>query len=1462
MRSMLSTLRLQAQGIGANASRGKTLLSLSPLAMVALIVIASATATSAQTCPHIPNGGGESMNAWITVRNTGAPVGHGAVLPVGTELRLDSVAEAYGECQGRSMCDNGESCQCKNTPFIYQRTVNHTDVWADISTATALNGTYMVGYVAGKNPNGTTADWHVLDTTAANSSGPSYATLSYPGTYHYHFRGVINTTPCDIQPGRTETVTITVHVRDKGDDWNAGPTDCNANVGEPINVSNGNMYIQQTDYSLPGVGGDDGLRVTRTYNSYGQNKRTGMFGYGWSSEFDESVTAQGSTALRLNLPTGRAVFFTRQSTSQPYLPREAPGFRAQLVKNLDGGYTLTFADGPVHQFDAAGRLVSRTDRNYNQTAFAYDSGGKLTTVTDPFGRTLSLAYGGNGLVSTISDQLGTVATYAYGFWGRLDTVTYPDGSKYRFTDVGIGNAFYITTVWDAYDQVLEHHEYDSQGRATLSRRQAQVERYTLNYVSDTETRVTDALGNVTKYFFDKSRGRNVVTRVEGDCGCAGSTQSESWTYDARLNVTARTNALGQTTAYTYDADGNPLTVTDALGATAYTYNQLGQVLTVTDPMNGVTTNAYDARGNLLSTTDAAGGVTAYAYDARGLLQSVTDPRNKTTQFEYDAHGNLARRRDALNNSATFTHDARGRVTGTTDEANNAHGFAYDAAGRIKTVTRPDNSTIGFTYDLAGRRTKVTDARGNSTSFAYDTAYRMTGRTDAANKTTTYVYDLMSNLTSMTDAQGRTTNYTYDAFGRLTKVVYPEAAAGAGRLEERFAYDAGGNLTQRIDQAARATVYAYDNAGRLVEVTDPALKVTRYEYNARSQRTAVADALGQRYEFGFDSLGRLTQSKRGGVLMSFAYDAAGNRTRRTDYNGAVTNYTYDDLNRLTGVGYPNGSAATYGYDAASRLTSAANAHGAVTVAYNSLNRVGSTTDVWGQTVTYTYDANGNRTQMTAGVGNATGYQYDALNRLTQLTDRAGAIFGYGYDAVGRPTSRTAPNGVATTYQYDGLGRLTRLKHAKGAATVADYQYQLNPVGNITQLTEPAGAHAYAFDALDRLTSATHPAQPAESYTYDVVGNRTASHLAAGYSYQPANRLLAAGPTSYGYDLNGNLTSKVDGAGAWAYAWDYENRLAQVTRPDGQVVTYKYDALGRRIERAKGGAWTRFSYDGEDVVLDRLSDGTTVEYANGLEADEKLWLRVNGGSPLYFAEDQLGSTRALTDAAGNVAEQVGYDSFGGGAASALTRYGYTGREYDSDTGLYYYRARWYDPQAGRFLSEDPIGFEGGINWYAYVENDPVDLVDPDGLAAIKAVKLLVRAGRILGFTPAAKIPFKVAVKLRKAGKNVCVVGKNEKKVQRLARKIEETANKDKGDLIHHPKDAHRRSGNQPHFQTNGVRGHTWYQVVSAFAVTTYLGDNIAAEAIDFFNPLSIGKDIADVYDEFTREPESEQSCECEP
>ncbi len=441
---------------------------------------------------------------------------------------------------------------------------------------------------------------------------------------------------------------------------------------------------------------------------------------------------------------------------------------------------------------------------------------------------------------------------------------------------------------------------------------------------------------------------------------------------------------------------------------------------------------------------------------------------------------------------------------------------------------------------------------------------------------------MSNVTGETDALNRTTNFTYDEFKRLTKVKYPEASTGAGRLEENFAYDLAGNVLTKTDQAGSVTTFCYDNVNRLTSTVDPTLKVTAYEYNARSQQTAVVDALSQRYEFAYDEVGRVTQEKQGTPMRSFVYDAAGNRTQRTDYNSSVTNYTFDALNRPTTMSYPDTTAATYGYDALSRLSSAANPNGTVTVAYDNRSRVSSVTDVFGQVVSYAYDANSNRTQLSlAGATNAS-YQYDVLNRLTQLTDSASLAFTFAYDATNKLTSRAAPNGTTATYQYDGLDRLTRLKHAQGATTLEDFQYQFSTANNITQMSDGAGAHNYGYDVLNRITSATHPSMTNESYSFDDVGNRTSSQQGSSYSYQPFNQLVSANSNSYSYDTNGNMISKTDASGSWAYTWDYENRLKVAVLSGGVTVSYSYDALGRRIQRSSStSGTTKFVYDGADV-----------------------------------------------------------------------------------------------------------------------------------------------------------------------------------------------------------------------------------------------------------------------------------------
>jgi RHS repeat-associated protein len=1109
--------------------------------------------------------------------------------------------------------------------------------------------------------------------------------------------------------------TATVALKVKGDGDNNGQCSCNECVGEPVNVTTGNVYLEQNDYQLPGVG--PAINVTRSYNSLSQ--LVGILGRGWSTMYDESIQIYSTTFIRFNAPDGRATYFSRPNAATVFSPIEQD-FHGQMMQNGNGSFTLTLTDGSSSQFNSSGRLLSLVDRNGNQSNLSYDANGHLASIIGSSGRVLTVTSNSNGQALSISDTMGTIANYTYGSGNELLSVTYADNSGFQLSYDG---GYRLTTVTDALGNTVESHAYNSSGQAVTSERQGGVDHYSLSYFGG-ETEVTDALGRVTRYTFDGSKGRNVVTQVEGLCNCGGggSSQVQTWTRDAQLNVTSRTDALGHSTSYTYDGSGNRLTETDATGTVTSTYNQFGEVLTRTDQMGGVTANTYDAQGDLLSTTDARGKTTNFAYDPRGLLLSVTDARGKVTAFAYDASGNLTTRTDALSHATQFVYDARSRLTSVTNALGNVTAFSYDPVGRVTQVTQADGTTISYEYDLGGRRSAMVDAKGNRSTYAYDSSNRLTSETDALNQSTNYSYDSMSNLTATADALGRVTNFDYDDFNRLVKTTYPPANTGSIRLFETIEYDADGNVTKRIDTAGRTTQYGYDAVNRLTSITDPASQVTQYEYNARSEVTALVDAIGQRYRFNHNPVGQITHVRRGTTVMSFTYDAVGNRKERTDYNGALTDYTYDALNRLKTITYPDTTTVSYTYDKLSRMQTAANENGAVDFDYNKMNRLTGVTDVFGQSVDYNYDANGNRTRLSLNAATVATYRYDAVNRLTRILDAAGAAFTFDYDATNKLTQKKAPNNVKTSYQYDGLDRLTRLTDAKGAATVKDHQYQYNTASQITQIAEPSITRSYGYDARDRLNSAsyTNPTQPAESYAYDSVGNRTSSQLSASYGYQSFNRLTNTATASYSYDTNGNLISRTDSNGTTQYGWDFENRLRQVTLPNGSTVTYKYDALGRRIQRARtGGVSTNFIYDGQDVAKDLNSDGSTVDYLNGPGIDNKLRLidsRLAATGPLYFLQDHLGSTTALTNSLGVVTIQLSYDGFGNSPGSSLTRYDYTGRERDPDTGLLYYRARWYDPQVGRFISEDPIGLAGGINQFAYVSNNAQNAKDPTGFYEI--------------------------------------------------------------------------------------------------------------------------------------------------
>jgi len=367
------------------------------------------------------------------------------------------------------------------------------------------------------------------------------------------------------------------------------------------------------------------------------------------------------------------------------------------------------------------------------------------------------------------------------------------------------------------------------------------------------------------------------------------------------------------------------------------------------------------------------------------------------------------------------------------------------------------------------------------------------------------------------------------------------------------------------------------------------------------------------------------------------------------------------------------------------------------------------------------------------GATTKYEYDALDRLTTESQGGPNVaekrVEFGYNALGQSTTMNRFFGsqsvVSTAFAYDAMHRLASITHGSAADPVQFFNYANDPGSRITQIVSKTDSINYGYDKRDQLTGADYRgnSQQDESYRYDGNGNRLESQQhGSNYQTEPntANRLKTDGTYNYEYDANGNQTKRTtiaDGA-VREFTWDYRNRLAKVTDKSAggillQEVSFVYDALDRRIAKTSGGVTTHFVYDREDVLLDFIGASLDTRYFHGPGIDQVL-AQEKAGSVQWMLTDHLGSTRAVVDGSG-ATQLVEYDAYGNPTGALPSRFGFTGREWDGEIELQYFRARYHDAGVGRFISADPLGLAVDVNLYNYVLNSPNLRLDPFGLAS---------------------------------------------------------------------------------------------------------------------------------------------------
>jgi RHS repeat-associated protein len=311
--------------------------------------------------------------------------------------------------------------------------------------------------------------------------------------------------------------------------------------------------------------------------------------------------------------------------------------------------------------------------------------------------------------------------------------------------------------------------------------------------------------------------------------------------------------------------------------------------------------------------------------------------------------------------------------------------------------------------------------------------------------------------------------------------------------------------------------------------------------------------------------------------------------------------------------------------------------------------------------------------------------------------------------------TRPNGVNTNYTYDSVSHLLSVLHQAGSTTLDGASYSYDYAGNRVSKTNHLNnvTEGYSYDAIYELTQVVKGGSTSETYSYDPVGNRLSSLTVPSYSYDPSNELTSSSAGSYTYDANGNTLTDASGR---SFTWDFENRLISAIVPGTGTVTFKYDPFGRRVQKSSTLGTTNYLYDGDNLLEDVDSSGNVLgRIAQTKVIDGELsWLQ--SGTVSYYQGDALGSVTSLSNSLGAVTNTYVFDGFGKLTASTGTLtnpFQFTAREFDPETGLYYHRARYYDSSEGRFVSEDPIRFRGGSNFFAYVRNNSINRIDPRGL-----------------------------------------------------------------------------------------------------------------------------------------------------
>jgi RHS repeat-associated protein len=1007
-----------------------------------------------------------------------------------------------------------------------------------------------------------------------------------------------------------------------------------------------------------------------------------------------------------------------------------------------------------YQYDDRGNLTATVDPLGHRTKSTYDSLNRLTAMTVAEGTanaaTTKYEYDKVGNITAIVDANNNRTTYEY------------DSLNRRIKSFDVSNRLVEETAFDKIGRISKtKNAYGEETTYTYNDlwRQVEIENDlgTTRQVSDAFGNViktVDPLGNVTEVKYDRGNRRTQVIDAAG-----GVSEFE---YDDFNNLISSRDPLNRLTKYTYD-NLNRLRQTDKpLGVVEkIDYDVLGNKRLVTDGENRQTEYVYDESNRLIETIDPLRRRTRRGYDLVGNVKEVIDAKGTVTKYYYDE---LNRQTEVIQADrtvdetvTTYIYDKVGNLLSEKNGRGFVTEYVYDEFDRRKETIDPLGNSTRIKYDIAGNVVEVIDANNRSTFNVYDTFGRQIETYDATNRRTSKIkYDALDRVIESTDTFGKLTTIEYQDKLR-TKittdplgVVSTEVSDAAGNLTDTY-------ITVKDDaNVNRHTQYKYDELNRKTKIVDAEGGITKYDFYKDGQIKSVTDAVENVTSYVYDRLGRLQKETNYFGDRTYDYDEVDNLISVVDRNGRKIGYDYDLLQRITSEKWVGTSQEfTYTYDKNGNVLTANDGSIEYKYSYDNDDRLAKVVRLEGTkpTVSFAYDRDrvGNLIKVEEYIANTlqatTIYKYDDPRYLnTEIlqtgTGLADKRVKFGYDATGLNTSIHRYSGenliVSTTNNYDEYGRLKGITQENNTGTIDASYYALDALNRLTKETNNGVIRQFGYDNIDQVTSVN--GSNSESYSYDDNGNRI------GNAIGDDNRLISDNKYRYDYDKEGNrtkrthlVTGEID-----KYTWDYRNRLASVVTEDSQgnilqSVAYRYDADNQRVQKVINNLIVENYYlNGDEIafVTDRQNQ-ETFHYLYGLEVDSVL-AQDSPTQVLWSLADRMGSVDTLVNDNGTVVDTRSYDSFGNllteSNSATNFRYGYTGREDDTETDLSFYRARYYDASVGQFISNDPLGFSAGdTNLYRYVGNRTTLYTDPSGnLPVLLGVALGVLAVGALAST----------------------------------------------------------------------------------------------------------------------------------